>query len=259
MEAVRAESGLNLNGRFARALCVGMIGVMGTGLVGCETANEHRTATGAIAGTVIGAAAGAMISDDSTKGALIGGAAGALVGGGIGYVLQRQKEKFDEIEGVQANEQTVYVPEVSNPSGQTGAESSSEGEVVAEEVTFTPAQGLTMTLTEQLLFPYDSSALTSQGTSKVAEIADVLKEFPDSDVFVMGYTSSDGDDGYNVQLSQRRADAVRNTLIANQVSSGRITALGMGSSNPVATNDTESGRMQNRRVEIIVVPRETAA
>lgn len=268
MKTGRAVTAKNLNHRFMRGVCVGLIGVMGAGLSGCETANEHRTATGAVVGTVVGATAGALLAgdDDRGKGALIGAAAGAAVGGGIGYVLQRQKDKFNEIDGVEANEETVYVPAPQDADAPTADESGALDdttwdtgeEASAQEVSLVPAQGLSMSLTEQLLFPVNSSALTPEGTRKVGEIADVLREFPESDVFVMGYTSSDGDDAYNVQLSQRRADAVRNTLIANQISPSRITALGMGSSNPVATNDTAAGRLQNRRVEINVVPRKSA-
>lgn len=273
MDTGRAEMARSLNQRLRRGLCVGLVGVMGAGLAGCETADEHRTATGAIVGTLVGATAGALLAgdDDRGKGALIGGVAGAAVGGGIGYVLQRQKEKFNEIEGVEASEETVYVPAPQEADAPTVDESGalddttwesgegSTGEARTQEVSLVPAQGLTMTLTEQLLFPVDSSALTPEGTRKVGEIADVLKEFPESDVFVMGYTSSDGNDAYNVSLSQRRADAVKNTLVANQISPYRITSLGMGSSNPVASNDTQAGRLQNRRVEIVVVPRKSAA
>lgn len=247
-----------------RVVSLGLVGVMGSGLVGCQTANEHRTATGAIAGTIVGATAGALISDDKAKGALIGGVAGAAVGGGIGYLLQRQKDKFDEIEGVEAQQETVYVPQTQASAESAGtatatADSGVSGEATAQNVDFIPAQGLTMKLQEQVLFSYDSSALTPAGSAKIGEIAAVLREYPDSDVFIMGYTSSDGDDSYNTQLSQRRADSVKNTLIANQVAPSRITSLGMGSSNPIASNETEAGRSQNRRVEIIVVPRETAS
>lgn len=273
MESGRAEIARGLNHRLMRGVCVGLIGVMGAGLAGCETANEHRTATGAVVGTLVGATAGALLAgdDDRGKGALIGGVAGAAVGGGIGYVLQRQKEKFDEIDGVEANEETVYVPAPQDQDAPTVDETgalddttwdsgeSGTGEAATQEVSLVPAQGLSMTLTEQLLFPIDSSALTPAGTRKVGEIAEVLREFPESDVFIMGYTSSDGDDAYNVSLSQRRADAVKNTLVANQISPYRITSLGMGASNPVASNDTHAGRLQNRRVEILVVPRKSAA
>lgn len=256
------REGLFTGWPLARAMCLGLIGAMGAGVVGCQTANEHRTATGAIVGTAVGATAGALLSKDKTKGALIGGAAGAVVGGGVGYVLQRQKEKYDQIEGVQANEQTVYIPEQTDQAQTTSDQSATaEGgaESTAQNTSFVPAQGLSMTLSSEVLFTQGSSALTSQGTAKVAEIAKVMKEFPDSDVFIMGYTSSEGDDAMNVQLSQRRADSVKNTLIANQVDAGRLTSLGMGSSSPVASNDTEAGRMQNRRVEILVVPRQTAS
>lgn len=258
MKIKHGEARTILDGRLGRWMCLGLMGAMGTGLTGCQWMNEHRTATGAVAGTVVGATAGALISDDNTKGALIGGAVGAAVGGGIGYVLQRQKDKFNEIENIEAKEQTVYIPQT-EPAASAETTPGETTETTPENVEFVPAQGLSMTISDSVLFAFDSSALTPEGTAKIGEIANVLKEFPDSDVFVMGYTSSDGDDAYNVQLSQRRADAVKNTLIANQVAASRITALGMGESNPVAPNDTEAGRAQNRRVELLVVPREAAS
>jgi outer membrane protein OmpA-like peptidoglycan-associated protein len=252
------HEGLLTEGRMMRAVSLGLIGLLGVGLTGCRTMDEHRTVTGAVAGTVVGAAAGALIAEDSAKGALIGAAAGAAIGGGVGYLLQRQKDKFDKIEGVEATEQTVLVPQQQTGAEAGGAEAWEDGAEV-QPVEYVETQGLTLNLQEQVLFAVNSSALTSAGTTKVAEIAAVLREFPDSDVFILGYTSSDGGDAYNVELSQRRADAVRNTLIANQVAANRLTALGMGASNPIASNDTAEGRSANRRVEIIVVPREEAA
>lgn len=259
MEFESAGSVFNLSRRWTRRLCVGLIGVVGVGLAGCETADEHRTATGAVLGTLLGAAAGAAIADDDdrTKGALIGAAAGAAVGGGIGYLLERQKEDLNEIEGVEAREDTVYVPDERTAAATDGRSESLSADAGASD--FIPERGLTMTLGEAQLFSPGSASLTAQGTHKVAEIAQVLRDYPESDVFIMGYTGAEGDRAYQVQLSQSRADAMKNTLIANRIDPARITSLGMGASNPIAPNDTEAGRRQNRRVEVIVVPRESAA
>jgi outer membrane protein OmpA-like peptidoglycan-associated protein len=69
---------------------------------------------------------------------------------------------------------------------------------------------------------------------------------------VEGHTDSVGTDDYNMKLSQRRADSVRDYLTANGISAGNVTATGLGKADPVASNDTSAGRQQNRRVELVV-------
>jgi outer membrane protein OmpA-like peptidoglycan-associated protein len=114
-------------------------------------------------------------------------------------------------------------------------------------------------VSNDVIFEKGSSALSAHGVGKVREIAAVLREYPESDVYIRGYTSSEGDDKVNFDLSHRRAEVVRNELVAAGISPSRLFPQGMGSSNPVASNDTESGRVQNRRVELHVVPRGQAA
>lgn len=208
----------------------------GGGLTGCQWMDEHRTATGATAGAVVGGVAGRAIGGD-TKGALIGAAAGAAIGGGVGYVLQRQKDAFDRIDDVEAQQTTINLPP------QAGAPAQQ-------------AQALQVTVGSDVLFEQGSSALSARGVQKLREVAQVLNQDPNSKIVVMGYTSSEGADQMNLELSQRRANVVMNQLIAYGVAPARLQAVGMGESDPVATNDTEAGRVQNRRVEIIVVPQE---
>ncbi|MBI1785303.1 glycine zipper 2TM domain-containing protein, partial [Candidatus Sumerlaeota bacterium] len=94
--------------RFYKVTSLSLIAALGAGSMGCETMNEHRTATGAVAGTLIGAAAGAAIdSHNRGRGALIGAAAGAAVGTGVGYMLQKQKQAFDRIKDLESQERTV--------------------------------------------------------------------------------------------------------------------------------------------------------
>ncbi len=226
---------------------VGSLGVGMFGATGCETMNEHRMATGAVVGTVVGAAAGAAIdSDNRGRGALIGAAAGAAVGTGVGYLLQKQKQAFDRIEELEARETTVvYAPPP--PAAAEGAPPPPPSKPIE-------CKALTLRLQSDVLFPIGSSALSAHGAGKVAEIAEVLKEYPESNVVVRGYTSSDGDDKSNYELSVRRAEVIRSQLIANGIARSRIQALGMGESSPVADNNTEAGRVLNRRVEIDVIP-----
>lgn len=226
------------------------------GITGCQTASEHRTETGAIVGGVLGATAGALIDDDNRwRGGAIGAAAGAAVGGGIGYVLDKQKESFDRIEDLEAEKRSVPVYyEAAEPPSEAvpvGAAPPVAPPVPSAETT----EALTLTMSSELLFERGSSAISQQGAMKIGEIANVLRQYPDSFVIVKGYTSSEGEDSYNLQLSQRRAEMVKNQLVANRIDASRITALGMGESMPVASNETEAGRIQNRRVEIDVIPR----
>jgi OOP family OmpA-OmpF porin len=79
-----------------------------------------------------------------------------------------------------------------------------------------------------------------------------LKEYPETMVKIEGHTDSKGSADYNAQLSQRRAEAVRNFLVNNGISPERITAQGMGEDYPIATNSTAAGRLQNRRVEVTI-------
>lgn len=226
--------------------CV-LIAAVLTSVVGCQTVSEHRTATGAVAGTALGAGVGALIDKDNRyRGALIGGAAGALLGTGIGHILQKQKQAFDRIEGLETQQQAVILqqPPQYGDDGQTRLPRQSD-----------KVEALLVRVPSEVLFERGSSSLTPHGAQKVRDVAQVLHDYPDSDVYVRGYTSSEGDDKTNFELSQRRAEIVRNELAAAGVSGSRLYAQGMGSSNPIAGNDTEAGRAVNRRVELFVVPR----
>ena len=85
-------------------------------------------------------------------------------------------------------------------------------------------------------------------------IAQSLNNYPETRIQVNGYTDSTGKDAHNQESSQRRANAVAQYLIGQGVSSSRIIANGFGSSNPIASNSTPDGRLQNRRVEIKILP-----
>src|SRR5690606_25552658 len=109
-----------------------------------------------------------------------------------------------------------------------------------------------------VLFEKGQASLLPGAQPKLQEIARILNEYPNSVVMIRGYTSSEGGDGINIPLSQNRADMVLKTLIGYGVSPQRLTSIGLGSSNPIASNDTEAGRAMNRRVEIEVLPTKPA-
>lgn len=100
-------------------------------------------------------------------------------------------------------------------------------------------------------FDYDKATLQPAGRPILDEAAEILKANPDVNVEVRGFTDSRGSDAYNMRLSERRAQTVKNYLVSRGVSPSRLTTRGYGESDPVATNETESGRAQNRRVELI--------
>jgi outer membrane protein OmpA-like peptidoglycan-associated protein len=210
---------------------------MGCGLMvllfvfaGCATQDTagRKTATGAAIGAAAGAVTGAVIGHQTgsrTKGAVIGGVAGAAVGGAIGYQLDKQAKELEQIPNM---------------------------EVARQE------DSLLVTMSEAVLFDINSAALKPQAQSVLAQTADVMVRYPDSDLLVKGHTDSTGSERYNQELSERRAKSVQNFLIAKGVAAQRITAIGFGMTMPVASNDTPDGREKNRRVEIEIKPRAAA-
>jgi outer membrane protein OmpA-like peptidoglycan-associated protein len=214
-----------MNRGFARVVaCVVLVAMFASG---CETM-QRRTTQGALIGTLVGAGAGALIDDgDRGRGAGIGAAVGAAAGAGVGYYLDRQKQKLEQVPGTDVR--------IEEKDGK---------------------QQLVVTMKSALMFETDSFSIT-HGQESLDGIAETLNEFPESTVMVKGYTDSRGSEQYNLDLSRRRAEAVKNYLIAKRVGPSRITAVGFGESFPVASNDTESGRQQNRRVEIDIIPTES--
>lgn len=207
---------------------------------GCETMRGHeRTAIGTGVGAATGALAGGIIGHQSGHkgaGAAIGAATGALIGGGVGYALDRRAaQRLQQIRDV----------------GVTVEEAPPAGDRSAPPV----PERMTIRVNSDVLFEQGSSALSAGGDRKIAEIADVIKDYPDTSINVLGYASSEGSDQRNTDLSQRRANVVADTLMKYRISESRIRQVrGLGASNPIADNDTESGRMMNRRVEIEVFP-----
>ena len=114
-------------------------------------------------------------------------------------------------------------------------------------------RGLVVTLSDEILFDVDEAELKPGGMQRLARVAEFLRQNPDRNVLVEGHTDSTAPDDYNLALSQRRANAVEDFLIAQGVDPTRISATGYGERQPLATNDTVAGRQANRRVEIVVL------
>jgi outer membrane protein OmpA-like peptidoglycan-associated protein len=184
-----------------------------------------RAQSGAVIGGLAGAFAGASSGgDDRLAKAVIGGALGAAAGGAIGASLDRQAA---ELRG-----------SINNPN-----------------VTVTNnGQYLTVNMPQDLLFAVDSAALRPDLRADLGTVAMSLIRYPNSRIEVIGHTDNTGSAAYNYDLSQRRANAVASVLSQNGVPQGRMTTIGRGFDQPVASNNTAEGRAQNRRVEIIIRP-----
>ncbi|PQO22740.1 hypothetical protein C2I36_11520 [Rhodobacteraceae bacterium WD3A24] len=196
-------------------------------LAACEpTAQNQRTRTGAATGAFLGGLFGAAAADDDDRlaGAAVGAGVGAAVGGIIGQRLDQQANALRNDLG---NDQVNI--------RNTGSE-------------------LIVTMPQDILFATDSAAVRPDLQGDLRVIAANLRDYPNSDIRVVGHTDSTGSASYNQSLSERRADSVARVLMGAGVDPGRVRAIGRGEDDPVASNLTPEGRAQNRRVEIIIVP-----
>jgi len=206
-------------------------------LAGCATGPDgtretRNTGTGAAVGAVVGGISGALLDRGSkVRGAAIGTAAGAAVGGGIGHLFDRQQQEFEQVLAEERQANAVQV------------------ERVRDDL-------LKLTLENEVSFDFDSAAIKPTFRPTLEKLADVLTKHDRTRVTVVGHTDSVGSEAYNQRLSERRAEAVRARLASLGVARSRLEAEGRGELEPRATNETEAGRQLNRRVEILVRPRE---
>jgi outer membrane protein OmpA-like peptidoglycan-associated protein len=177
---------------------------------------------GAATGAVIGAATSSK--KDRTKGALIGAAVGGAAGGGYGYYVDTQEAKL---------RQTLQ---------GTGVQVQRNGD------------DLKLIMPGNITFASNSADISSSFYPTLNSLVLVFKEFNKNGVNIVGHTDSTGSQELNQSLSQRRAQSVANYLTANGVPGQRISAYGAGPSQPIASNATDAGRAQNRRVEINLRP-----
>jgi len=105
-----------------------------------------------------------------------------------------------------------------------------------------------------ILFDYNSSVIKPGAYSELERVAQVLNRYPQTRIRIEGHTDSNGSEPYNLDLSQRRAEAVKDALIVRNVDPSRLETIGLGEAQPVAGNDTESGRQQNRLVRMVIAP-----
>lgn len=204
-------------------------------LVGCtsmdpytgqqKTSNTTKGAgIGAVTGAVIGAASASK--KDRKKGALTGALAGGAIGGGVGYYMDRQEAALRErLQG-------------------SGVQVRREGDKIY------------LVMPGNITFASSSAQIRSDFYDVLDSVGLVLAEFNKTAIKISGHTDSTGGAQLNQTLSEQRANSVRNYLVDQNVASGRIQTYGYGPRYPVASNDTETGRQANRRVELELLPLE---
>jgi len=214
------------------ALCSALTGAL---LTGCATYtgqtsdpnDPNRTRTGALIGAGIGAVAGLLTGDDAVERrqhALVGAGVGALAGGAVGAYQDRQEAALrSQLAG-------------------TGVDVVRQGD------------NITLNMPGNVTFDFDSATVKPEFQPVLDNVANTLVQYNQTVIEVAGHTDSVGSDEYNQSLSQRRANAVSQYLSSRGVLTQRMITVGAGESRPIATNDTDAGRAQNRRVEVTLVP-----
>jgi len=202
----------------ALALAVFLLGTAS----GCASLNRQER--GAIIGAATGAAVGGAVgkvAGSTTKGVIIG----AVVGGAAGAVIGREMDqKAEELEGELENAEVERVGE-----------------------------GILVTFESGILFDFDSYRLRPEARQNLTELSRSLGDMSDDvELLVAGHTDSVGTDDYNYTLSERRAQAAADYLMTQGIPPARISITGLGETEPVASNDTDAGRQQNRRVEVAI-------
>ncbi len=190
-------------------------------LMGC--ANMNKTGKGAAIGAGAGAAVGAIIGKATGKtatGAIVGAAVGGTAGAIIGRQMDKQAEELEEeLEGAKV-----------------------------ERV----GEGIQITFDSAILFEFGKSDLSAQAKTNLDNLANSLKEYPNTEILIAGHTDSVGSEDFNQKLSETRANAAASYLLAQSITAERMSVIGHGETQPVASNDTDMGRAQNRRVEVAI-------
>jgi outer membrane protein OmpA-like peptidoglycan-associated protein len=211
--------------RSKRFLGVPVSLVLTLGWAGCATNTGKGAAIGAGGGGLLGAGIGALAGGG--KGAVIGGVVGAGVGAGAGALIGNYMDKQE------AELKKMKAANVERKGDQ-----------------------LVVRFKSEILFDTNKADLKPASQSDLAEFANVLKQYPETNLVIQGHTDSKGKKANNEKLSRKRAESVMSALSANGVASTRMTAEGYADNYPVADNSTPEGRQKNRRVEVQIAANE---
>jgi outer membrane protein OmpA-like peptidoglycan-associated protein len=202
-----------------------IIMVLAVSLAGCKSMN--KTQKGAVIGGAGGAVVGGVVGrafGNTAMGAIIG----ATVGGVGGAVIGRQMDKQAE--------------EIAKEMGDV--------DVIRE------GEAIVIRFKEKVLFAYDRSDLNADAKTSLDKLKTTLLKYPETNITVIGHTDSKGTKKYNQTLSESRANSVATYTSQNGIEHNRLTAIGKGETDPIATNDTEEGSASNRRVEFVITANE---
>lgn len=196
--------------------------------------NANNKQKGAVIGATGGAILGAIIGNNVGKGGNgeLGAVIGGVVGGGAGILIGNKMDK-------QAKKIEEEVP---------GAEVERVDNGIV--VTFEDGSG------SGVHFATNKYNLDADSQNTLNKLIGVFKEYPDTNILIVGHTDSTGDADYNMTLSKNRAYAVTNYFSSNGISSGRLNTNWFGETQPMHDNSTSVGRAKNRRVNVAIVPNE---
>jgi outer membrane protein OmpA-like peptidoglycan-associated protein len=198
---------------YKKLITTSMLGVLL--LTGCASSERKNAYRGTAIGAVAGGALGAVIGKE--KGAIIGAGVGGLAGAYAGSRMDKQAKELKAIAETKRTE-----------------------------------QGLITKLKSDILFDTGKAELKPQAKTNLQEMADIMKKYPENVLSINGYTDNTGSSKTNETLSDQRAKAVRDQLVASGMPAGVMSTYGRGPASPIGDNNTAEGRKQNRRVEIEV-------
>ncbi|KAA0227940.1 OmpA family protein [candidate division KSB1 bacterium] len=189
--------------------------------LGCGWSKKAQYGTaGAAGGAVVGGAVG-KAAGNTVLGAILGAAIGGAAGLYIGNYMDKQAAEIKQ--------------------DIAGARVERVGE------------GIRITFDSGILFDVNKAELKPISKENISKLAAILQKYPDTNILLEGHTDATGTDEHNLELSRARSQAVANFLASLQVSATRFTIMGYGEAQPIADNETEVGRAQNRRVEIAIM------
>lgn len=198
-----------------------LVSVMVISFIGCATNGERderaNTKKGAGIGAAVGALAGALLSKDKKQGAILGGVLGGLAGGTYGSRLDKQANELAEIAETRRTD-----------------------------------HGIVTKLKGDITFKTGAANVKNTAEERIAQMANVLKKYPENKITIIGHTDATGSKSVNKMLSEKRAMSVKNLLVQDGVPSKSIKTVGAADTDPIASNKTVDGRQANRRVELAI-------